>query len=354
MNKELFDSMQEQMKPTSEVRAALSERLDQPVKKQVPVRKYVAVADCAALVIGVLSAYNLHQRNSNYDDWIFDIHSLSKEASAMPSLHSYVTVEGLIGYVTENAAETGSGTDTGGALPASNTGTLPNGAYVGDIPVQEGSEAYQRLMAHFNGNLPDWYGGAYLDSSGWLVVKLVEDKDPGDKSLELQVQDWAGSDHVMFTSCKYSLAHLNELMDQLNQLPDTDPKCGDIMAGWGIDEKANRIELTLTDINDHILNILFQMDPEDDAIYVQVGQRITTTDLATEDPAVYSVTTPGGTIMPVVPEADENLIAVEPYYDGAHYDLEHLPENLPESKRPAITVQSASEDASTASYNPNS
>mgnify|MGYP006990167386 FL=1 len=51
----------------------------------------------------------------------------------------------------------------------------------------------------------------------------MEDKDPGDKSLELQVLDWTGSDTVMFSSCKYSLAQLSELMDRLNALPDTDP-----------------------------------------------------------------------------------------------------------------------------------
>ena len=117
---------------------------------------------------------------------------------------------------------------------------------------------------------PEWYGGAYIDSSGWLVVQLVEDKDPADKSLELQVLDWTGSDQVMFSSCKYSLAQLKELMDQLNALPDKDMKCGDVMAGWGINEEANRIELTLTQVYDPILVVLAELDPDDDAIQVRV------------------------------------------------------------------------------------
>ncbi|RKI71055.1 hypothetical protein D7V91_01765 [bacterium 1xD42-67] len=244
-----------------------------------------------------------------------------------------------------------------GALPAPNTGDLPNrddapsgalpdGAYIGDVPVQEGAEDYQLLMAHFNGTYPDWYGGAYLDGSGRLVVQLVEDKDPGDKSLELQVLDWTDDGHVIFSSCKYSLAHLKGLMDQLNALPDKDMKCGDVMAGWGIDEEANRIELTLTQVYDPILSILAELDPDDDAICVQIGQRasVDSTVKEGEDPAVHHVM-PGGATVP----DDEDLIAEEPRYDGAHYDVQ----DLPQQKGPAFAVDPAPvEDANTASYNP--
>ena len=233
-----------------------------------------------------------------------------------------------------------------GALPAPNTGDLPGGAYVGDVPVQVGAEDYQKLMEHFNGTYPDWYGGAYLDESGRLVVQLVEDKDPGDKTLELQVLDWTGSDTVMFSSCKYSLAQLSELMDQLNALPDTDPQCREVMAGWGVDEEANRIELTLTEVNDHILSVLARLDPDDDAIYVQIGQRASVDSIVKEgeDPAVHHVM-PGGATVP----DDEDLIAEEPRYDGAHYDVQ----DLPQQKGPAFAVDPAPvEDANTASYNP--
>ena len=354
MNKELFDSMQKQMIPSPEVRAALSEKLAQPVKKRpVPWMKYGALAACAALVVGV---YAVYQAGKFRDQPL-----ISK--ITIP-LHSYVTVEGLTGTIQENATETMTG---GGDTGAPNTGDLPNrdnapsgalpgGAYIGDVPVQEGAEDYQKLMDHFNGTYPDWYGGAYLNDSGWLVVQLVESEDPADKSLELQVLDWTDSDSVMFSSCKYSLAQLKELMDRLNSLPDSDPVCRDVMAGWGVDEEANRIELTLTEVNDHVLAILAELDPDDDAIYVQVGQRashdldedVRIDSAKTEDPAVHHVV-PGGATVP----DDEDLIADEPYYDGAHYDVENLPQELPQQKQSAHTVDSVpEEDASTASYNP--
>ncbi len=232
-----------------------------------------------------------------------------------------------------------------GALPAPNTGDLPGGAYIGDAPSQEEAlNAYEELMDRFNGVYPDWYGGAYIDSSGWLVVQLVESKDPADKSLELQVLDWTGSDQVMFSSCKYSLAQLKELMDQLNALPGQDMKFRDVMAGWGIDEKANRIELTLTQVYDPILVVLAELDPDDDAIYVQVGQRASTdaTVKEGEEPVSYDVM-PGGATVP----DDEDLIAEEPWYDGAHYDVE----DLPQQKLPAFGVDSAPEEDSNA-YDP--
>lgn len=343
MNQELFENMQKQMTPSPEVRAALSEKLAQPAKKRpVSWKKYTALAACAALVIGAVSVYNLHQ--VHHDDLRRTL-----------QLHSYVTVEGLTGGVQENAA-TGD-TGTGGiAIPPGGIEILPGGAYVGDAPVQAGAEDYQKLMDHFNGTLPDWYGGAYLNGSGWLVVQLVEDKDPADKSLELQVLDWTGSDSVMFSSCKYSLNQLKELMDRLNALPDEDMKFRDVMAGWGIDEEANRIELTLTQVYESLLSVLAELDPDDDAIYVQVGQRashdlgedVRTDSAKTEDPAVHHAV-PGGVTVP----DDDDLIADEPVYDGAHYDVEHLPEELPQEKRPAFEVDPVSErDADTSCWFP--
>lgn len=395
MNKELFDSMQKQMTPSPQVRAALTEQLAQPVKKRpVPWMKYGAVAACAALVIGVYAVYQ------------------AGKPEGKAALHSYVTVDDLTGFVLENATTATGGSEGGdqdmgmtpedltaamldvgytqeeideyqaigyqmtwakwwkfvdgqknsegdepfnldslkvfsqkelyvhtGALPAPNTGDLPGGAYIGDAPSQEEAlNAYEELMDRFDGVYPDWYGGAYIDRSGWLVVQLVESKDPADKSLELQVLDWTGSDTVMFSSCKYSLAQLSELMDRLNALPDSNPECGDVMADWGINAEANRIDLTLTQVNNSILVVLAELDPEDDMILVQVGQRATA-DVGTEDPAVHH-TVPGGADTSVPNEDDS--IAYEPYYDGAKYDVEELPEKLPklEQKQPAATVDS--------------
>ena len=98
MNKELFDSMQKQMTPSPEVRAALTEKLTQPVKKRpIPWKKYTALAACAALVVGAFTVYQAGK--DRYYPLI----------SKIP-IHSYVTVEDLAGYIPENAT-----TATGGS-----------------------------------------------------------------------------------------------------------------------------------------------------------------------------------------------------------------------------------------------
>lgn len=409
MNKELFDSMRKQMTPSPQVRAELSEKLAQPVKKRpVPWKKYGAVAACAALVVGVLGA-------SQYPSWEHILQNF-RPSILERKLHSYVTVENMTGYIPENATTATGGsegavrdTDMGmtpqdleqamldvgytqeeideyqaigyqmtwanwwkfvgeqqnsegddpfnldslkvfsqkelyvstGALPAPNTGDLPGGAYIGDAPSQEEAvNAYQKLMDRFDGVYPDWYGGAYIDSSGWLVVQLVEDKDPADKSLELQVLDWTGSDSVMFSSCKYSLAYLHDLQDKVvDAMSELD-----LFSGCGADEELNRLDLTLTSVTDEALILLAELDPDDDAIYVQVGQRavadvgfedVRTDSSRTEDPAVRHVM-PGGVTVP----DDEDLTAVEPYY------VEELPGKLPKEEQRSATP------ADTSCYDP--
>ncbi|USF25814.1 hypothetical protein N510_000730 [Firmicutes bacterium ASF500] len=335
MNKELLDSMRKQMSPSPEARAALTEKLAQPVKKRpIPWMRYGAVAACAALVVGVFTIYQVGKPR--------DYPLISK----VP-IHSYVTVEGLTGTIQENATttETGGG-DTGapntGALPAPNTGDLPGGTYIGDAPSQEEAvNAYEKLMDRFDGQYPDWYGGAYIDHSGWLVVQLVEDKDPADKSLELQVLDWTDDGHIMFSSCKYSLSYLRDLQDKVC---DAMIELG-LFSSCGADEERNRLDLTLTSVTDEALILLAKLDPNDDAIYVQVGQRAVA-DVGTEDPVSHDIM-PGGTTVP----NDEDLIAEEPQVDsldGAHYDIR----DLPEEKKPAATDFAPEEDVSTSSWFP--
>lgn len=152
------------------------------------------------------------------------------------------------------------------------TGALPGGAYIGDVfSMGQAVSAYQNLMNHFGGNYPDWYGGAYLDESYTLIVCLVESEDPGDKSLELQVLDWAGgrTSRVAFTDVKYSLAFLRNLQKRVESLPELKP-----ISSWGcgVNEESGQVELTIPQADEALLIALAKLDPEDDAILVQVSE----------------------------------------------------------------------------------
>ena len=370
MNKELFDSMQKQMTPSPEVRAALTEQLTQSAKKRpVPWKKYGVIAACAVLAVGVLGA-------SQYPSWEHILQNF-RPSILETKLHSYVTAEDADVYTTENGTVYDLGLGSGGEndslgvidrneetytgdildhTQSHNTGDLPGGAYVGDVSTQEEAiQAYDKL-APFTRSHPDWYGGAYIDNTGTLVVCLVESQDPGDKSLELQVLEWTGSDRIAFTDVKYSLAHLLDLQEKI-----CDALYYDLGLGFscGTNEELNRLELTLPEVTDEALALLAKLDPDDDAILVRVGRRVSSVDIAADEPSVIPEgeepvshdIMPGGV---TVPEGEDPKapIAEEPWYDGARYDLEQLPEELPQQKLPAFGVDTAPEEDTAASSFP--
>lgn len=254
MNHKLFASMKEQLNPSLQAQGSLHEALSQPVKRR-PVRwqRYAAVAACFALALCAIPVGQAALR----------------AGSNQPRQHSYTKVAEAYRPIVEQKSPI----DGGGTEATTQTGSeLPGGAFVGggDVPVQAGAEAYDRLMQGMgmleeNAEYPDWYGGAYLDASGGLTVLLVADKDPGDKSLELQVLEWTGDAGVSFTSAKYSHAYLSGLMDKLDeQLPQLVEE-----GGWSVNTADNCIDLDiLFPVDTKVLTALAELDPNDDAIRV--------------------------------------------------------------------------------------
>ena len=360
MNKDLFDSMQQQMTPGPEVRAALRDKLARPTRRRVSVRRYVAVAACAALVIGGLSMYRLYQ---DQEKWMLITKSFHRDAQVLHP-HSYVLMDGLAtGMTTEDATMELYGEDSietgtedvyypavqnhnSDAPSATETAPASGGDAHNDRPSISQDEAiklYDILCGHlrsrygrqenFSPNWPDWYGGGYLnndrpDHVARLTIVLVKDYDTPE--LRQEIYGFLGSDHVDFQSGKYALSHLLDLQKKIMDYP----VLREIFASSWTDEERNCLNLTLTEVTDAALIALAELDPEDDAIYVQAGRRITL-DQAIDDmgeDSVYSVM-PGGA---VISEGDENLIAYEPWVDDMDSAYNGVVE-LPEQKQPAVS-----------------
>lgn len=337
MNEAIFASMRDQMGPSDSAQAALWARLAAepiPQKKEVKRMKQwkpLALAACAARVLCAYAAYN----------------ALKPQPSR---LHSFTVVSGSdpVGIKAEYQETIAQGVDKGGEEEEGpNTGDLPGGAYIGEVPVQLGADAYQLLMENFGGVLPDWYGGAYVTDTGSLMVLLVEDQDPGDKTLELEELEAVGDLPVGYTSAKYSRNELERMNGELLTLLDGKG----LPATWGIYDDQNRIILDVPEpLPDDILTAIAKIDPDDDAILIRVVQdsAVVTPDLMKgPDPAGDSVDpVPGGVTVPgedtVDPEEgedpalfiaysdntapeDEDLIAIEP-------QIKDLPVELPETK----------------------
>ena len=386
MNDPIFASMREQMRPSEAAQAALRVRLEGiPQKKGgYPLKKYLAAAACAALVLCAYPAYR----------------ALTPKP---PVLHSFTTVDGsdpaamksrlqetidlggrkgsgdrdramLPEEVVEAMEEAGFSTADIDAYQALgyemtwanwwkyihstevhdleslktfsaqelsvNTGVLDDP--VEDLPAQPGADGYQLLMDHFGDTLPDWYGGAYLDDRGALMVLLVDGRDPGDKSLELEVMDAVGNIPVGFTSARYSRSELSRMNSELLRVLDG----SGIFSSFGIYDDQNRIILDVWEpLPDDVLAAIAEIDPDDDAILIRVvEERTAITDEWVKGPVLIGEPAqPGGVTQPhsgsahreegeepalssTVPD-NEDLIAVEPQIEdlpeskAAHYDL---------------------------------
>ena len=125
------------------------------------------------------------------------------------------------------------------------------------------------------------------------------------------------------------------------------------MAAWWTDEIENRVNLTITEENPHLMAILAEMDPEGDAIRVELGA-FTSTDEEAADQTVSYQTMPGsgaGTA--------EHPIAIEPAAEDLPAYQEHRqsgrdgPAEEPVSDLDAPSCAgSVSQEGNTASYNP--
>ncbi|MCI9678225.1 MAG: hypothetical protein HFF77_04505 [Oscillospiraceae bacterium] len=381
MNRELFASMRSQMKPSPEAQAGLREKLAQakPERKGGHYRKYAALAACLALAAAVVPAYRywkwqrlmqVFQHSATIE--IYEPHSYvladgvgvqtentadtgAVTANESVSCNRDQDQEMTPGELTDNMLEAGftredvdaylsggwqmtwakwwkfyhqseeSGDRTLEALLdfsreedlAVNTGDLPGGAYVVDIPVQEtAAAAYQNLMAQFEkdcgpGSYPEWYGGAYIDENETLVVNIVEGGEPEDKALFLKIQDWAGTDQISFGNVKYGLGYLRDLQDRAFEAMS---ELG-LAAGCGVNEETGQVELDLSAVTDEALRLLAELDPADDAILVRVGQAAVAEDTAASEAPDGYIHIPA----PAENDVQPDNLPIGP--EGAEYDL---------------------------------
>lgn len=381
MNRELFASMRSQMKPSPEAQAGLREKLAQakPERKGGHYRKYAALAACLALAAAVVPAYRywkwqrlmqVFQHSATIE--IYEPHSYvladgvgvqtentadtgAVTANESVSCNRDQDQEITPGELTDNMLEAGftredvdaylsggwqmtwakwwkfyhqseeSGDRTLEALLdfsreedlAVNTGDLPGGAYVVDIPVQEtAAAAYQNLMAQFEKDCgpdkyPEWYGGAYIDENETLVVNIVEGGEPEDKALFLKIQDWAGTDQVSFGNVKYGLGYLRDLQDRAFEAMS---ELG-LAVGCGVNEETGQVELDLSAVTDEALRLLAELDPADDAILVRVGQAAVAEDTAASEAPDGYIHIPA----PAENDVQPDNLPIGP--EGAEYDL---------------------------------
>ena len=197
----------------------------------------------------------------------------------------------------------------------------------GDAPADAGGDAIapEPLAGVSGWRSQPWFGGYYYDNeAGRYVIVHVA----GQPLPDLDFGD------AVFVTGTYSYAHLSELMDTLYELAVTDPECGAVMAAWWTDEIENRVCLTITEENPRLLAILAQLDPEGDAIRVELGA-FASTDEGAADQTVSYQTRPGR-----VPSEEEPM-AIEPTVEDLPAYQEH---SQPAREEPVSGADSPSYD----------
>ncbi|MBD5133460.1 MAG: hypothetical protein HDT38_03150 [Clostridiales bacterium] len=266
-----------------------------------------ACAACAALIVAAYPAWQVLSRKSAPDSvaGLEDAPEASRDpAGALvqrPGLHEYTLVEGGVTIkTTQGDAEVAAG---GAAPPAlMPEANLPGGAYDGggdagnidsansDASVQEEAFAqYEQLLrgmgvyGQSEPVYPDWFGGSWLDGEHLTVAVVDGFRTPG---LEAQIREWCGGTaEILLPGVKYSLAYLEGLKDEVGALLD---QYGRLSSVIDANEMTNRVELDIFAVpGDELLAALAELDPEGDAIYIQVftDVRIVPTDGAAKDPA---------------------------------------------------------------------
>lgn len=295
MKRDIFHSMREQMSPSDAAKAALEERLTQPIAhKPHPWREYAVLAACVALLVTAVPVYT----------------------ALNPPLHAYAVeaveeITDLLEGTTNLVSDRGSGID--GTQPLA-----PGGADIVERPVQEeAAAAYAALMARFATDYepdcyPDWYGGAYIDQWGGLIV-CVADAPAEDKSLYLEIQAMCGGHSVGFQDVTYSLAYLNSLQKQVVELM-RELDFADQLWASGVYEEHNQVAVALPFASKKALAGLHELDPAGDAIAVTVIER-----------TAVSLTSPEESTTPIVTPAPISELPAEKEAP-AHYDLLPLEE----------------------------
>lgn len=182
-----------------------------------------------------------------------------------------------------------------------------------DIPAQEAALWYDALLHTYRlDENPEWYGGAWIAGDQLLAVAIVDGfRTP---ELEAEIQKAAGDGAVLqFSTVKYSMEFLNGLMEPATRALDG----AGLTCGIGVDVMANCLGVDLYSngaaIPDDILARLAHLDPDGDAIRVQVFKGAS---ISPDSDVPLSTPSPGGR-----QEAPDDPPETKEAEQPAHHDL---------------------------------
>ena len=117
------------------------------------------------------------------------------------------------------------------------------------------SEAYSKLNESFgkveerkSDDYPDYYGGAYTNKDGQLVIYVKGDIN----KYKNDFMNRAGIDDIIFKTCEYSFKELTRIMDDMNayKLENKDNSTAKNFNSYALMDAENRVVVELDEYND--------------------------------------------------------------------------------------------------------
>ncbi len=103
---------------------------------------------------------------------------------------------------------------------------------------------YNKLLNHWGGDCPDYYGGAYIEDRSLHVLVTCDPED-----IREEIVSVTGNPNIEIILVEYSYNELNELKDKMSEkmreLVAANDKRALYLSGFGVYDKENRIKVYL-------------------------------------------------------------------------------------------------------------
>lgn len=140
-------------------------------------------------------------------------------------------------------------------------------------------DAYDRLLNAFadqpageDGGFPDYYGGAFINEEGYLVVNLTKTST----RVKNTIRDLAGADDILFQKVAFSFSEQQNISRNLqNAVNNAEDQIKESIVGFGIDQSQGLVRVYVNNNNESLKNAIRQLTDKPEAlIFVPVDNGI--------------------------------------------------------------------------------
>ncbi len=113
------------------------------------------------------------------------------------------------------------------------------------------NDQFDKLVEHWGGEYPDYYGGCYIKDHSFTVLVTCEPEKVAD-----EIRSEMGNQDVIILKAEYSYNDLRKAQDEVTDilfgLQEKNDEAAGHVIGIGVDEKQNDVEVEVLNMTDEI------------------------------------------------------------------------------------------------------